>query len=88
MTDKTQGSSVPASNGYGKRKIMAVMTPCVRACTTAGYGDKVCKGCGRTDREVLTWNRSPLRQKINIIERLDREGLLNDRNRPRYPWLG
>lgn len=88
MTDKTQGSSAPDVWGYGKRKIMAVMTPCVRACTTAGYGDKVCKGCGRTDKEVLTWNRLPLVQKIEVVERLDREDLLHDTNRPRYPWLG
>lgn len=45
-------------------------TPCVGVCSTTNLGDKVCKGCGRTDIEVIEWNTYSDYKKILINERL------------------
>jgi predicted Fe-S protein YdhL (DUF1289 family) len=38
--------------------------PCIAICSTA-QGDAVCKGCGRTEREVLDWPRmSPAEKRV------------------------
>lgn len=45
-------------------------TPCIGICSTTNVGDKICKGCGRTDEEVIHWNMYTLEKKCAINKRL------------------
>lgn len=45
-------------------------TPCVGVCSTTNLGDDVCRGCGRTAREVVEWNSYTVEQKIEINKKL------------------
>ena len=49
-------------------------SPCVGRCTATSFGDAICKGCGRTFEEVVTWNQMTEQEKAAVIERL-RQGL-------------
>lgn len=40
-------------------------SPCVGQCTLT-TGDKVCKGCGRTEAEFRDWNTFTTEQKIFV----------------------
>ena len=43
-------------------------SPCIGYCTTTQWRDKRCGGCGRTAKQVLTWESIPeiKRKLINI----------------------
>lgn len=45
-------------------------SPCVGICSTTNVGDEICRGCGRTDVEVIEWNTYSDQQKIEINKRL------------------
>lgn len=44
-------------------------TPCVGVCSASNLGDKVCRGCGRTQEEIDNWNTYTPEQKIEINQR-------------------
>ena len=50
-------------------------TPCVGVCSTTNIGDNVCKGCGRTAKQVIKWNTYTKEQKIEINEGLRSENI-------------
>ena len=45
-------------------------TPCIGICSTTNIGDKVCRGCGRTNVEVINWNTYRKDQKVKINRRI------------------
>jgi predicted Fe-S protein YdhL (DUF1289 family) len=45
-------------------------SPCIGICSSTNLGDAVCRGCGRTDKEVMEWNTYPDSKKIEINLRL------------------
>lgn len=49
-------------------------SPCVGICSATALGDTLCKGCGRTENEVKTWNWMPEEQKERIWKRLELKG--------------
>lgn len=46
-------------------------SPCIGICTT--LYDEICKGCGRTYKEVAKWNEMSDREKETIWKRIDNE---------------
>ncbi len=48
-------------------------TPCIAICSTA-QGDGVCKGCGRTEREVQTWPAMTPWAKRAVWRRIVQDG--------------
>lgn len=46
-------------------------TPCVGLCSTV-YGDYVCRGCKRSHEEIVHWNSYLRKEKIIILERLEK----------------
>jgi len=46
--------------------------PCTGICSTTQWGDKICKGCGRSDTEIRDWNAlSPLDKKLIVLRTVD-----------------
>lgn len=48
-------------------------TPCIAICSTA-QGDNVCKGCGRTEHEVIEWPSMSPTAKRRVWRRIITEG--------------
>jgi predicted Fe-S protein YdhL (DUF1289 family) len=48
-------------------------TPCIAICSTA-QGDALCKGCGRTEREVQDWPQLGPTHKRAVWQRITMEG--------------
>lgn len=48
-------------------------TPCRGICTASALGDDVCKGCGRTRKEVSDWIHLSREEKTRINQRLEQE---------------
>ena len=48
-------------------------TPCIAICSTA-QGDALCKGCGRTEREVQDWPQLGPAHKRAVWQRITMEG--------------
>lgn len=49
-------------------------SPCNGWCTTAIFGDVVCKGCGRTSEEVTDWkDMSDVERKLVVIDLAKRD---------------
>ncbi|MHB0774156.1 DUF1289 domain-containing protein [Halomonas sp. WWR20] len=47
-----------------------IVSPCVGLCSTT-VGDRVCRGCQRTDREILDWFGFDDRQRRQRMQELD-----------------
>jgi predicted Fe-S protein YdhL (DUF1289 family) len=48
---------------------MHIDTPCIGICSSV-YGDPICRGCKRTAKEVIDWNRYNTAEKSLIYQRL------------------
>ncbi|MGA2654438.1 MAG: DUF1289 domain-containing protein [Gammaproteobacteria bacterium] len=48
---------------------MLIDTPCIGICSSV-YGDAICRGCKRTAKEVIDWNRFTTAEKLAIYQRL------------------
>ena len=48
----------------------SVKTPCIGVCSTV-FGDEVCRGCKRFQKEVIDWNSYQDSQKIAVLSRLE-----------------
>lgn len=44
-------------------------TPCIGICSTI-YGDEICRGCFRSNQEVIDWNTLDDPQKLEILNKL------------------
>lgn len=53
-------------------------SPCVGVCTATSLGDKICKGCLRTEEEVRDWNTYSDEKKIEIKHSLARRKKYED----------
>lgn len=51
-------------------RLRPIGTPCIGICSTV-YGDPLCRGCKRTDQEIIEWNHYAERQKNEIFNRLE-----------------
>lgn len=47
-----------------------LLTPCVGRCSTV-FGDNVCRGCRRYDKEVIEWNKYSAEIQDAVWRRLD-----------------
>jgi len=52
--------------------------PCIGSCTTTSQGDKMCRGCGRTDYEVIYWN--VFNRQKRLIKTIEARERLQDGN--------
>ncbi len=48
---------------------MLIDTPCIGICSSV-YGDPICRGCKRTAKEVIDWNRYNSGEKSVVYQRL------------------
>ena len=51
--------------------MLKTKTPCVGICTATALGDPVCRGCGRTQEEVIAWIGMSDKEKDAINRRLE-----------------
>lgn len=47
-----------------------IKSPCVNICTSTSLGDKHCRGCGRTEEDVIKWNSYNDDQKREALKRV------------------
>ena len=44
-------------------------SPCIGWCTSRQFGDERCKGCGRYESEIRTWNELPkILRKLRVLQ--------------------
>lgn len=46
-------------------------SPCKGVCSATALGDPICKGCGRTQDEVVHWNQMSPEEREAVWERLE-----------------
>lgn len=48
-------------------------SPCVGICSATSLGDPVCRGCGRTEQEVVNWNHMTQAAREAVWVRLEQK---------------
>lgn len=48
-----------------------VRTPCIGVCSTTSFGDRICRGCKRSNIEVINWNRYTESEKQAVQARIN-----------------
>lgn len=48
-----------------------VRTPCIGICSTTSFGDRICRGCKRSNVEVINWNRYTEAEKQAVQARIN-----------------
>lgn len=48
-----------------------VRTPCIGVCSTTSFGDRICRGCKRSNVEVINWNRYSEAEKQAVQARIN-----------------
>jgi uncharacterized protein len=49
-----------------------VRSPCIGICSTTSFGDLICRGCKRTNVEVINWNRYTEPEKQAVQARINK----------------
>ncbi len=49
-----------------------VRTPCIGVCSTTSFGDRICRGCKRSNVEVINWNRYSEPEKQAVQARINK----------------
>jgi len=53
------------------RPMRPVRTPCIGVCSTTSFGDRICRGCKRSNIEVINWNRYSEAEKQAVQARIN-----------------
>lgn len=51
-------------------KNVGLPSPCISICRFKSYNEKVCIGCGRTQKQIRNWMNYSVEQRKEIIEYL------------------
>ena len=54
------------------RAMRPVRTPCIGVCSTTSFGDRICRGCKRSNVEVINWNRYSEAEKQAVQARINK----------------